>query len=131
MAENAGKDVIVGVSTDGGSPTTVDGMNSVSLGRPTDMHDITHFNEGVRKRLAGLKDFTVQLSGNADYSDTGQNLIRTQEASDGDCYIHIAWDGSTYYEGQGLVSDISESASPDGTVETSFTIEGNGAWAAS
>jgi hypothetical protein len=61
-----------------GSPTGayILGVDNTSFGKLCDMLDITSFGDTNKKRLAGLKDTTVKISGNVYVGDTtGQDVI--------------------------------------------------------
>lgn len=131
MAELAGKTNIVYILTGAtaiadGTGAKISGVDSSTYNRLAEILEITQFGDDYKKRMAGLKDTSVSLSGNYDPSDTNGQL----ELEPGDnVYIGI------YPEGTGtaskqipmLVENFEQSASADGKQEFSSSLIGNGA----
>ena len=78
MAELAGKTNVVYAHTEAMTDSTgskVMGADNASYKTLCDILDITSFGEDYRKRMAGLKDTEITLSGNIYTGDTGQGLL--------------------------------------------------------
>lgn len=130
MAEEVGHEVVLEVDPVGSSSwTEIDGVTSCSIGRNRDMLDITSFKDtsGARKRLAGLKDGTIQISGNLILADAGQTEIRARYNDGADLEFGFKWDGSsgTRQTVACKVESYEESATVDGLVEFSATLQFN------
>lgn len=106
----------------------MDGITSVSFGPNRDMLETTDFKDttGARTRLAGLKDGTIQISGQYEGADTAQAALRTAFGSGGDFYLQILWDGATGNEVKCLVENYEISADVGGLVEFTATLQFNG-----
>lgn len=135
---NAAHPLAVKVSATDASYQEVDGINSVKYGPSRTMLETTDFKDtsAAKTRMAGLKDGTIELSGDLEEADTnGQNIIRTAFDNGTDCWVQIefvpgASAGSKGYKVKGLVESHEISAEPDGKVTWSATIQFNGAPAA-
>jgi len=131
MAELSGKINIVYILT-GATPmlaTTgakINGVNSSTYNRLAEILEITQFGDDYKKRMAGLKDTSVSLSGNYDPSDTAGQL----DLEPGDSvYIGIYPEGTGTAGKQApmVVENFEQSSSADGKQEFSSSLVGNGA----
>lgn len=120
------------VSATDGSYTEVDGINDLSWGPKRDMLESTDFKDtsAAKTRFSGLKDGVLSISGDAEFADTPQNLIRTSEDTGADLWCTILWDGSSGHKVKGIVESYTCKAGVAGKVEFSATINFNGAPAA-
>ena len=86
----------------------------------TDMADTT----GYKKRMAGLKDYSVSLSGDFSQADAPQALLR---AVAGDTlYVSILPDGTNGFSYKCMVESFETKGSVDGLVEISVSLVGMG-----
>lgn len=137
---NAAHLLKVYVRSDATTPTGTDevaGANSVDFSPSIAMLDITDFKDtsAAKKKLAGLTDGTISISGPLDLSDTVQNLIRTQALSGGALYVQVHFNptgtsGQKGYSVQCLAKGLKMSGQVDGVNEFSVDLEFNGAPAA-
>ena len=131
MAELAGKNNIVYILT-GTTPMSattgakIKGVNSSTRNRLAEMLEITQFGDNYQKRMPGLKDTSVSLSGNYDPSDTNGQL--GLESGDS-VYIGTYPEGTATASKQVpmIVENFEHSASADGKQEFSSSLVGNGA----
>jgi predicted secreted protein len=104
-------------------------LNSISNPFTRETLDVTSFDSDcLREFLDGLGSGTIEISGDFDPDDTngqmalqtavyaGTKLTSTQKPS-------ILWDGSNGIEADAYVSSLSISASVDGKVEFSCTLQ--------
>lgn len=121
--------LVLAVSATDGSYTEVDGVNDLSFGPNRAMLMTTDFKDtsGAQTRMAGLKDGTIQISGDAEFADAPQNLIRTQEDNGGDLFVRIYWDGIAGHKVKCIVESYQVNGGVDGKVEFSATLQFNGA----
>lgn len=81
MAEQAGKNNVVYVLAGDTAMTNatgakIEGVDNSSFGRLCDILEITAFGDAYKKRMAGLKDTSVSISGNLYSGDTtGQDVL--------------------------------------------------------
>lgn len=78
MAEVAGKTNVVYVHTEAMTNSTgakITGADNASYKTLCDILDITSFGDTNRKRMAGLLDTEITVSGNIYTGDTGQGLL--------------------------------------------------------
>lgn len=78
MAEVAGKTNVVYVHTEAMTNSTgskITGADNASYKTLCDILDITSFGDTHRRRMAGLLDTEITLSGNIYTGDTGQGLL--------------------------------------------------------
>ncbi len=127
MAENAAHLTQVGIHTALGGPyVEMSGVNSLSLTRDRTVLDITNFKDtsAHKLKIMGLKDTKLDISGNLDLADAPQSVLRSRYDDGASTFVGIEWDGSTVADGEFKVASYSESASVDGVVEFSCSLEG-------
>lgn len=123
----SGKNFVFGVSTSTASFTTVDELNSFSMGHSAGNVDISEFTVNYVKRIQGLKDVTYSISGFYDPADSnGQIKIRNALVNDTTLYCQVLPDGTTTYgfQQEVKVSAFDLDTSVDGSVEVSIELEG-------
>lgn len=127
----AGKKLLVQVSTaSGGTFTTIAEMNNASVAVNGENIDVTAFGSSWRSRIQGLKDISLDVSGFYNSTDTnGQSAARNAMVNGTDLYARVLLDGTTsnYIQTQAFLGSYDISASVDGAVEVSMSIEGSGA----
>jgi predicted secreted protein len=118
----------------GPTPTTITGIKSVDIKIGTDILDITALADGAwKKKIGGLSDYTLSLSGNLDMTDTEQaalqaNIITNPGTS-------IAWlvapkglgTGLPKYTGTVLVKSEGIKIDVKSEQQISIDLEGTGA----
>lgn len=133
---SAAHPVVVKVATPAdASYAEMDGIKSVKFGPSRTMLETTDFKDtsGAKTRLAGLKDGTIELSGDLEEGDTsGQNVVRGCFDSGADCWTQIlfapsASAGSQGYKVKGIVASYDLNADVDGLVSWTASIQFNGA----
>jgi predicted secreted protein len=67
------------------------GISSATLNQSADLLDVTDFKDttGWRKRILGLLDGTVELSGMAEFADAPQSLIRSSFLSGASIWVTV------------------------------------------
>ena len=131
MSELAGKINIVYILTGttamiATTGAKINGVDSSTYNRMAEMLEITQFGDDYQKRIAGMKDTSVSLSGNYDPLDTAGQL----DLEPGD-FVYIG----IYPEGTGTagkqipmaVESFDQSSSATGKQEFSCSLSGNGA----
>ncbi len=120
------------VSATDGSYVEMDGINDISFGPSADLLETTDFKDttGTKSRIAGLKDGTIQFSGDYESADAPQASVLTQMTAGSALWCKILWNGSTGHKVQGIVESVEIKGSFDGKVEFSATVQFNGAFAA-
>lgn len=101
-----------GVEVRGGataSPTNqIDGINSIRYGESAAMlttMDFAQTSEHIT-RIRGLKDGTIELSGDYEHSDTAQAALRTAARNGTAYHVQILWDGTNGVEVQCIVESF-------------------------
>lgn len=131
MAELAGKTAQVfilagAVAMTGSTGAKVDGVDNSTMQDLAELVEITQFGDSYKRRLVGIKDSSVQLSGNYNPSDTnGQNVITAGAA----IYIGIYPQGTGVAGRQipALVESVDWTSEVNGKQSFSCSIMGNGA----
>lgn len=69
----------------------VAGITSCTLNQTADLLDVTDFKDtsGWRKRISGLLDGTVEMSGFAEFADAPQSLIRSSMISGASIWVTV------------------------------------------
>ena len=131
MAELAGKTNLVYILAGTSAMTNstgakVNGVDNSTYNHLCDLLDITQFGDTYRKRIAGIADADITISGNLDLTDTnGQNVIVPGAA----VYIGVYPSGSAAAGTQipAIVASVGRSAEAAGKQTFTATFSGNGA----
>lgn len=123
MATHAGSEGVVKVGSD-----TVGNVRSYSIEETADTIEETTMGQSARFYRASLTSWSGSVDLYWNEEDTGQNsltvgsevTINVYPEGDGDT-------GDTYYTGTAIVTGVTKSASFDGMVEASVSIQGDGA----
>ena len=116
----AGHTAVFAVAT-GASATysSVDGISSVSLDDGTDMLDITDLaDSNIRRRIAGLRDLSISLSGDVELADTGYGMLRACYNAGSIVYARFLADGTNGV----MIPCLVESRNIEGSVEDKVTV---------
>ena len=125
MSTFKGNDGVVKLGTTGGT-NVVGEVKSYSLEHTSDTVEDTAMGDGSRTHVATLKSFSGSLDVFWDDGDTnGQGAFVVGNTIELNLYPAGASD--TYYSGSAIVTGVSRSASFDGLVEASISVQGNGA----
>lgn len=117
-----------------GAGDEIGGMNSVDFSPNIAMLDITDFKDtsAAKKKLAGLTDGTISISGDLDGADTIQILARTSFLSGADLYVQVHFNpsGASNQKGYSVIckcKGFKLSGAVDGKNQFSLDLEFNGA----
>lgn len=111
----AGHTAVFAVAT-GASATysSVDGISSVSFDDGTDMLDITDLaDSNIRRRMAGLRDISISISGDVELADTGYGILRACYSAGAIVYARFLADGTNGL----MIPCLVESKNIEGSVE--------------
>jgi len=110
------------------------GLNSVDFSPSMTVLDVTDFKDttAAKKKLIGLSDGTIGLSGDLEMADAPQILLRANCLSGADCYIQVQFNpgGSSGQKGYSVLckaKNFKLGASVDGKNTFSLDLEFNGA----
>jgi len=127
MATHIGRDGIVKVGAN-----TVAELRSFSIEETGDTVEDTVMTDTARTFISTLTSFTGSADVYWDETDTnGQGALTVGSSVTIGFYPEGATTGDTYYTGTAIVTGVSRSASFDGMVEASITLQGSGALTAS
>jgi predicted secreted protein len=127
MASHIGRDGIVKVGT-----ATVAEVKSFSIEESADTVETTKMTDTARTHAITLTSFSGSLDCFWDETDTtGQGALTIGASVTLALYPEGEVAGDTYYSGTALVTGVSRSASFDGMVEASISVQGTGALTAS
>jgi len=125
---------LIKVSTDGNTWHTVSGVNDASISRGGEVLDDTAFEEshdGFRSRLVGLRDWSVNASGDYDGTDTnGQGAILSAWENGTALHVQYLPNGTNGVEGQCVVESFEQSGDVAGKEQMSFVLQADGALSA-
>lgn len=128
MAAQAGIDSTIEASTDDGSGDAyedIGGADTVSFPRSRVELDATSFSDDAFKRIVGIKDTSMTISGKYDNSDTGQSKLDAALESGDDLYLQFKPDGTNGYKAAFKIQSFDISTSHDGVVEFTCNAVGN------
>jgi predicted secreted protein len=92
-----------------------------------DMLDITDFaDDNIRRRVAGLRDVTLEISGHLELEDEALTRIRQAFRREQPIYIRVLHDSSNGFMAPFLVEDMSADASVDDLATVSISLKTNG-----
>lgn len=119
--------VSVATAATGVTYLTMDGIKNFSIGDSSDMLDITDFADSrLRRRIVGMRDLNVSLDGDLEAANTGYLLLRAAYEAGDDVGVKILHDGTNGVVYTMVVESLERSASVDGTVEVSISLQHEG-----
>ena len=123
MASHIGRDGIVKVGAN-----TVAEVKSFSIEESADTVETTKMTDVARSHAITLTSFSGSLDCFWDETDTtGQGALTIGASVTLALYPEGDTTGDTFYSGTALVTGVSRSASFDGMVEASISVQGTGA----
>lgn len=123
MASHIGRDGIVKVGA-----ATVAEVKSFSIEESADTVETTKMTDTARSHAITLTSFSGSLDCFWDETDTtGQGALTIGASVTLALYPEGDTTGDTFYSGTALVTGVSRSASFDGMVEASISVQGTGA----
>jgi predicted secreted protein len=107
-------------------------IRSYSIEESADTLEDTSMGDSARTYKASLTNFSGSLDVFWDETDTsGQGALSIGSEVTLNVYPEGDASGDTYYSGSAIVTGVSRTASFDGLVEASISVQGNGALTAS
>ena len=122
MAIHKGSEGTVHVGTD-----AVAEIKSYSVEETSDTVETTSMGDTARTHLASLTSFSGSLDVLWDEEDTAQIALTVGTSVTIKFYPEGTATGAKYYEGSAIVTGVTRSASFDGLVEASVSVQGTGA----
>ena len=122
MANHLGREGTVKISS-----TTIGELRNYSLAHSSDVVEDSTLGDVYRTRKATMKTWSVSGDLYWDETDAGQIALTIGSSVTVNLYPEGEDSGDSYYSGGGIVTKFDISASFDGMVEGSISIEGNGA----
>jgi len=116
------------MSAGGADGLVVEGIDNATLNRLAEILEITSFSDTWKRRLGGIKDSNVSLSGNYIPGDAGQLVLDPGDT----CWVALFPQGSSYESGDEgkqvkmIVENFENNATADGKQEMSSSLQGNG-----
>ena len=122
MATHKGSEGTLKVGTD-----SLAEIRSYSLEESADTLEDTSMGDSARTYKSSLTSFSGSVDVFWDETDTAQNALTIGSEVTLNVYPEGADSGDTYYTGTAIVTGVTRSASFDGLVEASISVQGNGA----
>ena len=123
MATHKGSEGIIKVGTD-----SVLEIRSYSIEESADTLEDTSMGDSARTYKSSLTSFSGSIDVFWDETDTsGQGALSIGSEVTLNVYPEGDTSGDTYYTGSAIVTGVTRSASFDGLVEASVSVQGNGA----
>lgn len=128
MATTKGTGGFVKIADAGGSVANVAEVRSYSFDTTADTIEDTAMGDSARTYKPSLTSSTFSVEVYWDNSDTnGQLVFQEGNEVDFELYPTGTGTGETYYSGSGIVTSKTITASFDGMVEASFSVQVSGA----
>lgn len=122
MATHTGSDGTVKIGSD-----TLGEIRSYTVESTGETIEDSSMGDAARTYKAGLTTFTASFEVYFDETDTAQNAVDAGSSITFSVYPEGDTAGDTYYTGSGIVTGRSITASFDGMVEMSLSVQGSGA----
>lgn len=124
----AGHLLVVSVATNASATLTeLPGIKNISIGDSSEMLDVTAFSDArLRRRIVGLRDLTLSMDGDVKVDNAVYNLLRTLYKNGTATTIEIKVDGTNGVKADFVIGSMERSASVDGLVEVSISMEHSG-----
>jgi len=127
MATTKGTDGVVKLIATGGTAAAVGEVRSYSVDQTADTIEDTVMGDLAKTYLNSLTDATLSLDVYWDDADTIQQATMIVGVTvDWEIYPEGTGSGARYYEGTGVITSETTSASHDGLVESSYAIQNSG-----
>jgi predicted secreted protein len=127
-----GYNFVVSVATGASGAATkaiMDGIQSCTISDGDELLDITDFADSrLRRRIIGLRDISVSLEGDLEATSTAFQRIRAARNAGLPFTIQMLADGTNGIEMSVLTESIERSASVEGKVSVSFSLQHEGAY---
>jgi hypothetical protein len=127
MATTTGSSGVVKIAAAGGSVAVVGEVRSFTFEGSADTIEDSVMGDISRSYKEGLKTNTLSLDVYWDEADAQQLILDERASIDFELYPTGTGTGETYFSGSGIVTSRSITASFDGMVEASFSIQCSGA----
>lgn len=126
----AGYNVVVSVATGASATyTAFDGISDLSVSDSSDLLEITDFTDSrLRRRIAGMRDISISLSGDVETASVAYTNARAVYEAGNPLIVRILPDGTNGLAFSMLISSFERSATVDGKVELSLSLEHEGAF---
>jgi predicted secreted protein len=113
------------------SAVTAVELRNYQLTRTSDTTEDTVIGDSWKTRKATLNDYSISASLFWDASDDPAQVAASTAIDAGSAVTVVLYPegddaGDVYYTGSGIVTDLGASASHDGMVERSFSLQGTG-----
>lgn len=122
MATHTGSEGTVKIGSD-----TLGEIRSYTVESTGETIEDSSMGDSARTYKAGLTTFTASFEVYFDEADTAQNAVDAGSSITFSVYPEGDTAGDTYYTGSGIVTGRSITASFDGMVEMSLSVQGSGA----
>jgi len=122
MATHTGSEGTVKIGTD-----QLAEVRSYTIESSGETIEDSTMGDAARTYKAGLTTFTASFEVYFDETDTAQNAVDAGASITFSVYPEGETAGDTYYTGSGIVTGRSITASFDGMVEMSLSVQGSGA----
>ena len=122
MATHTGSEGTVKIGSD-----TLGEIRSYTIESTGETIEDSTMGDAARTYKAGLTTFTASFEVYFDETDTAQNAVDAGASITFSVYPEGETAGDTYYTGSGIVTGRSITASFDGMVEMSLSVQGSGA----
>jgi len=122
MATHTGSEGTVKIGSD-----TLGEIRSYTIESSGETIEDSKMGDSARTYKAGLTTFTASFEVYFDETDTAQNAVDAGASITFSVYPEGDTAGDTYYTGSGIVTGRSITASFDGMVEMSLSVQGSGA----
>jgi len=126
MATKSGASGVVKIAASGGSVAVVGEVRSYTFEGSADTIEDSVMGDTVRTYKPSLKTNTLSLECYWDESDAQQAVLDESAEIEFELYPTGTGAGEIYYAGSGIVTSKSITASFDGMVEASFSVQCNG-----
>lgn len=94
----AGHLAVVSLSSDGSSYVEADGISQADLNHSINLLDANYFkNSSTKKRIVGMQDHTLDISGDFKVDATSQGLVRSLGRAGSAIYWKVLADGTNGY----------------------------------
>ena len=127
MATTTGSSGVVKVAASGGSVAVVGEVRSYTLDVTADTIEDSVIGDTARTYKQGLSSATLTVECYWDDGDAQQGALDERAEIDFELYPTGTGAGEKYYSGSGVVTSKSITASFDGMVEASFSVQVSGA----
>lgn len=111
----------------GATPAVIGHISGWNLNLTRDINEMVSFGDEYKEKVAGIKDWTADCDGYADFSTGGgQDALLTAYEAGTALLFNFHLNATKYFEGSGIIESLEITMDAEGVAEISISVSGSG-----